>query len=49
MPELARLAKQLKDAPHRCFVIQQLLTSSPGESPMQHSREDGFSGLLFDL
>jgi hypothetical protein len=25
------------------------LFSSPGESPMQHSREDDFSGLIFDL
>jgi hypothetical protein len=28
---------------------QQLLISSPGESPKQRSREDGFSGLIFDL
>jgi hypothetical protein len=29
---------------HDCHEI-----SSPGEFPMQRSREDGFSGLIFDL
>jgi hypothetical protein len=33
------------------FAERQTLTpvSSPGEFPMQHSRADGFSGLIFDL
>src|SRR5882724_5172421 len=29
--------------------ITELLVSSPDESPMQHSGEDGFSGSIFDL
>jgi len=31
------------------MFLKEFLPSSPGEFPTQHSREDGFSGLIFDL
>ena len=30
-------------------AVTELSVSSPDEFPKQHSREDGFSGLIFDL
>jgi hypothetical protein len=35
--------------PARAVLITGLLVSSPGESPMQRSPEDSFSGFSIDL